>query len=99
MKEDIKHIIQRYFTDKPVHKAYLFGSMARQDNDLNSDIDILVELDYENGADYFIFFNMQDQLTRLLNKKVDLVSANGLSKYIQPIIDKEKVLIYERKNS
>jgi uncharacterized protein len=99
VKKDIKQIIQHYFTDKPVHKAYLFGSMARQEDDLNSDIDILVELDYEKGADYFIFFNMQDQLTRLLSKKVDLVSANGLSTYIKPIIDKEKVLIYERKNS
>ncbi len=99
MREDYKHIIQNYFTDKPVHKAYLFGSMARRQDDINSDIDILVELDYENGADYFIFFNMQEQLSNLLNKKVDLVSAAGLSKYIKPIIDKEKVLIYERKNS
>jgi len=32
----------------------------------------------------------------LLSKKIDLVSARGLSKYIQPILDKEKKLIYAR---
>lgn len=88
-----------FFSDKPVHKAFLFGSVVRNEAGKESDIDILVELDYENGANYFVFFDMQQQLNKLLNKKVDLVSAKGLSAYIQPIIDSEKVLIYERKNS
>lgn len=38
---------------------------------------------------------MQLNLQELLAKKVDLVSANGISKYIQPIIEKEKKLIYK----
>ena len=39
---------------------------------------------------------MQLDLEELLGKKVDLVSARGLSKYIQPIVDKEKKLMYAR---
>jgi predicted nucleotidyltransferase len=35
-------------------------------------------------------------LEKLLNSKVDLVSSNGLSKYIKPIIDTEKLIIYTR---
>ena len=35
-------------------------------------------------------------LEKLLNSKVDLVSSNGLSKYIKPIIDTEKLVIYAR---
>lgn len=97
MKTELINILQKYFSQKPVHRAYLFGSVARNENNSKSDIDILVELDYKNGADYFAFFNMQNQLTELLNKKVDLVSANGLSKFIKPVIESEKVLIYERK--
>ncbi len=50
-----KHIIHDYFQDKPVHKIFLFGSTARGENVKGSDIDILVELDYNNGADYFFF--------------------------------------------
>lgn len=48
-----------------------------------------------NGANYFLFFDMQAELSKLLSKKVDLVSANGLFRLIKPIIDSEKVLIYE----
>jgi predicted nucleotidyltransferase len=99
MKKEIKNIIQRYFEDKPVHKAFLFGSTARNENVNISDIDILVELDYNNGANYFLFFDMQKDLSQLLETRVDLVSANGLSPYIKPIIDKEKKLVYERKAS
>jgi uncharacterized protein len=42
------------------------------------------------------FIQMQIDLQNLLSKKVDLVSARGLSKYVQPVIDAEKQLIYDR---
>ncbi|MEO6329298.1 MAG: nucleotidyltransferase domain-containing protein [Ginsengibacter sp.] len=99
MKEKIAQILKDYFRDKPIHKAYLFGSFVRKENTLTSDIDVLVELDYENGANYFLFYDMQQELSRLLNNKVDLISANGLSPYIKPIIDNEKVLVYDRENT
>jgi uncharacterized protein len=98
MENNIDTILNNFFRDKPVNRAYLFGSIVRNEADINSDIDILVELDYENGANYFVFYDMQKQLNKLLNKKVDLVSAKGLSAYIKPIIDDEKKLIYERKS-
>ena len=95
MKEQIKNTVKKYFTGKPVFKAYLFGSALHEDM-ISNDIDILVELDYKSGANYFLFFDMQQDLSELLNRKVDLVSANGLSPYIKPTIDSEKELIYER---
>lgn len=85
-----------YFQNQPVKRAYLFGSVARGEQTPESDIDILVELDYEQGADYFRFLDMQEQLSQLLHKPVDLVSANGLSPFIKPYIDREKLLIYEK---
>jgi predicted nucleotidyltransferase len=39
---------------------------------------------------------MKMDLEKLLNSNVDLVSSNGLSKYIKPIIDSEKKVIYAR---
>jgi predicted nucleotidyltransferase len=99
MKEEIEQILKTYFKDKPIHKAYLFGSLVRKENTATSDIDVLVELDYKNGANYFVFYDMQMELSKLLKSKVDLISANGLSPYIRPIIDSEKVLIYDSKNS
>jgi len=75
----------------------VFGSYARNEQDEKSDIDILVELDYSKkiGMEYI---RMQLDLEELLKLKVDLVSAGGLSKYIKPHIDKDKILIYEREN-
>ncbi len=40
------NIIKEYFRTQPVLRAYLFGSYVRGQADVNSDIDILVELDY-----------------------------------------------------
>jgi uncharacterized protein len=85
-----------FFRDKPVKRAYLFGSAVRGEQEGESDVDILVDLDYENGADFFAFIDMQEDLSTLLETKVDLVSSNGLSSYIKPQIDQEKQLIYEK---
>lgn len=85
-----------FFRDKPVKRAYLFGSAARGEHGSESDVDILVDLDYENGADFFAFIDMQDDLTEMLGIRVDLVSSNGLSSHIKPQIDQEKQLIYEK---
>jgi uncharacterized protein len=87
--------IQDFFSNQPVLKAYLFGSYVRGDNNENSDIDLLVELDYSQPIG-LEFIQMQIDLQQLLSKKVDLISARGLSKYIKPILDSEKKLIYAR---
>ena len=95
LKEEQIKIINNFFSNQPVLKAYLFGSYSRGEGNENSDIDILVEFDYSQLTGWE-FVQMQFDLQKLLSKKVDLVSAKGLSKYIQPIIDKEKKIIYER---
>ena len=87
--------IQQYLEDKPVTKAYLFGSYVRGEARKGSDVDILVELDYTQEIGLF-FVKMKLDLDDLLGREVDLVSANGISKYLKPIIDREKQLIYAR---
>jgi predicted nucleotidyltransferase len=88
-------LISDFFSKQPVLKAYLFGSYGRGVGTENSDIDLLVELDYSQPIG-LEFIQMQLDLQNLLSKKVDLVSARGLSKYVKPILDKEKKLIYAR---
>ena len=93
-KRKIKKISD-YFRARPVLKAYLFGSYVRGEADSQSDIDILVDLDYSHKIG-LQFIQMKIDLEKLLSTKVDLVSSNGLSKYIKPLIDDEKQLIYAR---
>ena len=93
-----KNTISEYFKTQPVLKAFLFGSVLNEQFSDKSDIDILVELDYQQGGSgFFTFLQMQEDLSILTHRKVDLVSANGISNLIKPLIDSSKELMYERK--
>jgi predicted nucleotidyltransferase len=87
--------IQTFFKAKPVKKAFLFGSYLHNEATSESDIDILVELDYSQHIGLG-FVKMKQDLEKILNKKVDLLSEKAVSKYILPFIQQEKKLIYER---
>ncbi|QPH38488.1 nucleotidyltransferase family protein [Pedobacter endophyticus] len=87
--------IRQFFSTRPVKKAYLFGSYSRNEAEEYSDVDILVELDYTKNIG-MQFFTYSEELGSLLKKKVDVVSYAGISKYVKPFVDKDKVLIYER---
>jgi predicted nucleotidyltransferase len=87
-------IVKDYFSGQPVIKAYLFGSYSRGEADVNSDIDILVDLDYSKHIGLG-FVTMQTELQKKLQKKIDLISSRAISKYIKPFIENDKVLIYE----
>jgi predicted nucleotidyltransferase len=90
-----KTLLQNFFVNQPVLSAYLFGSYSRGEGTEESDIDLLVDLDYSQPIG-LEFIQMQLDLEALLCKKVDLISSRGLSKYIAPHINKEKILIYAR---
>ncbi len=93
-QNDIK-LIKNYFQDKPVLRAFLFGSYSRKEANENSDVDILVELDYSKHIG-MSFINMKFDLEQLLHKEIDLVSSNALSKHIFPFVVSDRKLIYER---
>ncbi len=95
LSQDKIEKIRTYLKDKPVLKAYLFGSFLRGDAIESSDIDLLVELDYSQRVG-LAFIKMKLDLEEILGKEVDLISSKGLSRHLQPIIDKEKELIYAR---
>ena len=85
-----------YFSDKPVIRGYLFGSYVRNEENENSDIDILLEIDYSQKVSLLDLIGWKLELEEILNRSIDLVAEDGLSKHIRPLIEKEKVLFYER---
>ena len=54
----------------------LFGSVARGDATDDSDIDFLVE--FEPGSSLLDLLRLQDELSELLRRPVDVVSVGGL---------------------
>lgn len=95
LEQDKLESLRRFFTDKPVKRAYLFGSFARGDAHEGSDIDILVELDYSQKIG-LKFLSMQIALEEMLNRKVDFVTERSLEEFMKPFVEKEKLLLYER---
>ncbi len=87
--------IKDFFNDRPVVKAYLFGSYARKDAGRESDVNILVELDNSDISDNG-YAKMQQDLQSRLNKRIDLVSTKEVSKYFLPFIEHDKKLIYKK---
>ena len=59
-----------------VKSLALFGSVARNEATVTSDIDLLVEFD--QPVSYFQLFHLQDYLENLLGCKVDLVLRNAV---------------------
>jgi predicted nucleotidyltransferase len=55
----------------------VFGSVARGEDRPGSDIDLLV--DFEPGSSLLDVARMSDELTELIGRRVDVVSAGGLT--------------------
>ena len=76
----------------------MFGSFARGEETSQSDVDILVSLDYSQRIG-LRFFRMALDLEKLLGRSVDLVEDGQLMPFAKKSADKDKILIYERKGS
>jgi hypothetical protein len=86
--------IKSFFADKPVKKVYLFGSYARGEADENSDVDLLIDWDYNRhiGINYVFW---REDIEKILHKDVDFVSFDYVSPFLEKNINNDKKLIYE----
>lgn len=78
-----------------IRQLSYFGSVVRDDFGPQSDIDILVEFEPDHIPG-FDFFSMEDELTQLLGRKVDLQTLNFLSPDIRSSVLSEAVPAYEQ---
>lgn len=73
----------RLYNEYPIKSLAIFGSYARNEQDANSDVDILVEF---NGRIGIRFIDLADEIEKLIGIKVDLVSKKGIKeKYFKRI--------------
>lgn len=95
--EQIRAMVSEYFKDKPVKKVYLFGSYATGEANEQSDVDLLVDLDYEKGVGWQ-FFGWDEELKSIMKRKVDVVSSGGLraDRFFTRFVEEQKVLMYAR---
>jgi hypothetical protein len=73
-----------------VTKIGIFGSTARGDDRPESDVDVLVE--FAPGQTTFRnFMELAFYLEDLFGRRVDLVTEQGLSRYIRPNVEQEVI--------
>lgn len=79
-----------------VKKAYIIGSFANEMQSINSDLDVVVELDSSLGLQ---FISMIQDIEKAMGTSVDLLTMNQVKrledKFGYDILQKAKV-VYER---
>ena len=73
-----------------VETIEIFGSYARKEATLGSDIDLLVTYS-TTDYDYFTILRLRNYLRRKLHMKVDIISKEFLNKHIKDEILKEAI--------
>ncbi len=66
-----------------IQKLSLFGSVLRDDFKPDSDIDVLVEFETDHTPGFFRLFDMEDELSAMFGRKVDLRTPEDLSQYFR----------------
>jgi uncharacterized protein len=88
-KEKIADFCRRHH----IRKLALFGSALRDDFGSESDLDVLVEFDPEHTPG-LAFFAMEQELSELLGRKVDLNTPQFLSPYFRDKVFAEAQVQY-----
>jgi predicted nucleotidyltransferase len=69
----------------------IFGSVARGEERLDSDVDILVQFDGPTRFDWYI--GLKEYLEDLFDRKVDLVTEASLKPLIRPYVEKDLIRV------
>ncbi|HEY0654465.1 MAG TPA: nucleotidyltransferase family protein [Chryseosolibacter sp.] len=86
MKENKDRLRSKF----PLKSIALFGSYARNEQTDESDIDVLVEFDQPVG---FEFLDLREELEKLFNQKIDLVSKRGIKDHYLPHIEDDAIYV------
>ncbi|CAN5517129.1 hypothetical protein BH23BAC1_BH23BAC1_47660 [soil metagenome] len=87
----IKTILKK---DGRVAAAWLFGSVARNEDNPNSDVDIMVELNNKKKYSMFDLLDIAHTIENKINKKVDLVEKDSLKDFAMRTASKNLIKIY-----
>ena len=90
---EIQKKISPIFRQYGIRRAALFGSVARGEDNPQSDVDILIELGKPMGM--LVYGRFIREIEESLDRRVDLVTEKSLNKFIKPYIIPELKTIYE----
>lgn len=92
-REAIHTTVREYFEGKPVSKISIFGSYAAGEDNQNSDLDILLQMDHPVGL--MELSRYKNDLEEKIKMKIDIGTEAGLSKYVADKVRENSEVIYE----
>ena len=84
-RDEIRALAQKY----KVLRIFVFGSCARKEETPDSDIDFL--MDFNINSSWRDQRDFRNELERIFNSKVDIISRIGINPYLQERIEQEAV--------
>ena len=88
-----KQLIEGLAKFEKIRKAWIYGSFSREDDGPKSDIDIALET--SEDFNYFDLAEVQFQLEKIVNRKVDVGFMDSFKPYILEHVRPDLKLIYE----
>jgi uncharacterized protein len=85
---------ERALRERGVMHAALFGSVARDENRSDSDIDIMVEIDPRVGLTVFDYVEIKECIAALFAEPVDVVNRDALKPHIRPAATADAVYAF-----
>ena len=79
--EDYKALILPVLKRYLIKRAAIFGSVAKGNSSENSDMDMLIE--GGQGFTMFKMLSLEEEISRLINRKVDLVEYDSIKSSIR----------------
>jgi len=74
-----------------IQRISIFGSVARDEDSLESDIDILIKFD--GPPSYDLYMDLKFYLENLLDRKVDLITEDALRSEIKHFVERDLIRV------
>ena len=96
IKQKIKEAIEKDPFNDSIKKVSLFGSYIHDDFNDDSDVDVLIEFMPTAKIGFFKYFDIKENIEKHIQKKVDLLTFEALSKFFREEVLSEAETIYEK---
>jgi len=100
MKEITLHVreIEKLCNSNKVKSLFAFGSITKDSFNINSDIDLVVDIDDNDPISYADkYFSFKFQLEQLPKRQIDLLEQKSIKNpYLKQKIEQTKVMVYGR---
>jgi predicted nucleotidyltransferase len=77
-----------------VARVALFGSVARNEAQPDSDVDVMVEFAPDAAISVWAYASLKDLIQDFFGGRVDVVSRNGLNRHIRPTVEREALYAF-----